>query len=240
MRSVRELPWPRIVAESVVIVASILLAFAIDAWWQNRGERSQERELLLDLKRDFEASQAHLDDWLAGNRRVQQGTTRFLDALQAQALGDSFEVPLEWLVAAIGTPTYSPTDATLVAAAASGRLDLLRDEDLRQALAEWRQQFEDTAEDELLVRELVTHHLVELLGQQARLAIPFEPELHTGWFAGVRDLGGEPAQSLRASLELEARLGQRVFYHGFVVSGLENIRQTQAHILDLLEANLAE
>ena len=31
-----DIPWKRITAEAVAIVGSILLAFAIDAWWDNR------------------------------------------------------------------------------------------------------------------------------------------------------------------------------------------------------------
>jgi hypothetical protein len=38
----RRIPWPRIFAEGVVIIASILLALAADAWWD---ERSDQREL---------------------------------------------------------------------------------------------------------------------------------------------------------------------------------------------------
>lgn len=35
-------PWSRILAEGVVIVVSILLAFAIDAWAAGRAERQQQ------------------------------------------------------------------------------------------------------------------------------------------------------------------------------------------------------
>lgn len=37
--------------EGVVIVASILLAFAIDAWWDERKERVEEREILAEIDR---------------------------------------------------------------------------------------------------------------------------------------------------------------------------------------------
>ena len=37
-------PWARITAEGAAIVVSILLAFAIDAAWQHRGEVAEERE----------------------------------------------------------------------------------------------------------------------------------------------------------------------------------------------------
>ena len=36
----QEIPWNKFVVEAFVIVGSILLAFAIDAWWDERQERA--------------------------------------------------------------------------------------------------------------------------------------------------------------------------------------------------------
>ena len=61
MINTREIPWPRILAEGTAVVVSILLAFAIDAWWDERKERDDERDVLLALKAEFEANaQAYL------------------------------------------------------------------------------------------------------------------------------------------------------------------------------------
>lgn len=46
----QEIPWARISAEAAAIVVSILLAFAIDAAWQHRGEVAEEREILVGLE----------------------------------------------------------------------------------------------------------------------------------------------------------------------------------------------
>ena len=35
--------WPRLLVEGLVIVVSILLAFAIDAWWEDRQEAEKAR-----------------------------------------------------------------------------------------------------------------------------------------------------------------------------------------------------
>jgi hypothetical protein len=43
----RRLPWRRIIAEGLAIVASILLAFAIDAWWGRVNQASAEQALLV-------------------------------------------------------------------------------------------------------------------------------------------------------------------------------------------------
>ncbi len=45
----RDIDWPRLLAEGAAIVVSILLAFGIDAWWDDRQERIEERKILLGL-----------------------------------------------------------------------------------------------------------------------------------------------------------------------------------------------
>ncbi|MDX1570405.1 MAG: hypothetical protein R3200_07960 [Xanthomonadales bacterium] len=68
-----KLPWLRILAEGTTIVVSILLAFAIDAWWQGRAERHRADALLTD----FQATQVHAEQWLVGNQRVLEALTAF-------------------------------------------------------------------------------------------------------------------------------------------------------------------
>ena len=43
------IPWRRITMESIAIILSILLAFAIDAGWEAMKESKQEKVLLMSL-----------------------------------------------------------------------------------------------------------------------------------------------------------------------------------------------
>lgn len=49
----RQVPWFRIGAEAVAIIASILIAFSLDAWWDDRQAAEREQWYLLSLNRDF-------------------------------------------------------------------------------------------------------------------------------------------------------------------------------------------
>lgn len=228
------IPWARISAEAVAIVASILLAFAIDAWWQDRGQRLEARNLAAKLYADFQESQAHLENWLAGARRIHVGTGEFLDLLEAAEEGGKVEVPLRLVVAAIGAPTYSPTDAAVEFLSSTGESRL--NEELHNVLARWRQQIADTSEDELLIRQIVVNHLVPELSRQVRLGTAFEYERITGHFAGLDVTARDELLSITVTPGLEAALAERFFYSTFVVDGLDAIYQTQAQILELLEA----
>lgn len=58
----RTIPWRRIAVEGIAIVASILLAFAIDAWWEDRQRAETEQVVLQTLLSDFRGKQVLLSD----------------------------------------------------------------------------------------------------------------------------------------------------------------------------------
>ena len=71
----RTIPWLRVAIEGLVIVSSILLAFGIDAWWDERQEHREEQQILQDLQEEFVLVQ----DVLVDHRQWQ------LDRLERQA-----------------------------------------------------------------------------------------------------------------------------------------------------------
>lgn len=63
------IPWPHIFAEGVAIVVSILLAFGIQAWWDGRQEREEERQLLETLVAELQRNK----EIVAGRKQFQGG-----------------------------------------------------------------------------------------------------------------------------------------------------------------------
>ena len=57
-----KIPWSRIAVEGIAIVASILLAFAIDAWWEDKQREETEQVVLRALLNDFRGKQILLSD----------------------------------------------------------------------------------------------------------------------------------------------------------------------------------
>ena len=56
-----QVPWFRIGAEVIAIIASILIAFSLDAWWDGRELAEREHRYLLSLERDFRENQTDLE-----------------------------------------------------------------------------------------------------------------------------------------------------------------------------------
>ncbi len=75
----RRLPLTRIFAEGIAIVVSILLAFAIDAWWDGSREREREATVLEGLQTEFEANRERLEYNLGRHERVEDAAAILLD-----------------------------------------------------------------------------------------------------------------------------------------------------------------
>ncbi len=77
------IPWRRTLVEGTAIVLSILLAFWIDAWWNERQQQDEEDILLRSLNVDLQQKQVRL----ASNRRLSDriidSGTRLLAAANA-------------------------------------------------------------------------------------------------------------------------------------------------------------
>jgi len=59
----------RISIETTAIVGSILLAFAIDAWWDSWRDIERESMLLVALDHDFEQNRNLLRETVASNQK---------------------------------------------------------------------------------------------------------------------------------------------------------------------------
>lgn len=73
------IPWRRFLTEGTVIVLSILLAFWIDAWWQESEERERELVVLQALLADLQSMRNALDRQRAYNEAILAATTELLE-----------------------------------------------------------------------------------------------------------------------------------------------------------------
>ena len=73
-----KMPWPRIAVEGLVIVASILMAFSIDAWWGERQRQEAEQAVLQTLLDDLLVKRVLLADMNRFNRAILESAETLL------------------------------------------------------------------------------------------------------------------------------------------------------------------
>ena len=105
MTANEKIPWKRLSVEAAAIVGSILLAFAIDAWWAERLERITEREELSRLYDEFSSNRERLDRWVSVDgfmQRIRTSSLRVSEIMDAAMKGGSETVSCRMVVACDG------------------------------------------------------------------------------------------------------------------------------------------
>lgn len=78
MNTDQNIPWPRIAVEGVAIIASILLAFWIDAWWDDRQQHDAEQVVLQTLLDDLRDKKELLAEMNRFNSAILESSSTLL------------------------------------------------------------------------------------------------------------------------------------------------------------------
>lgn len=109
----REIPWPRMLAEGTAIVVSILLAFAIDAWWEEHREAAVERAQLQSLLDEFKEARSQLELQVRDLENSLRGTVRFLELMGPKATSELLQDTRMALRDSLDIGVFSPQQGTL-------------------------------------------------------------------------------------------------------------------------------
>jgi hypothetical protein len=149
----------RWLTEAVVIVGSILLAFAIDAAWASRADTVRRRQLEAFLRSDIEVTAVAVDRREEWARQVVGQARGILEGLAAGAEG----AVLDSLVFGLGDVFvkgyWQPTNQTYEQAVGGGDLALIEDPELRFLLGRYAGALEGVAG---VQRSVITQYYEEL------------------------------------------------------------------------------
>jgi hypothetical protein len=136
-----------LIVEGGAIVLSILLAFSIDAWWDDRKERAEETEVLESLYVEFKANR----DEAAVVVAAHESAVESVASLVAMSDDEVLALPatdIERRLRYLAYPrTFDAVRGTVDALVSSGKLGILGDRELREALTTFVNILEDVEED---------------------------------------------------------------------------------------------
>jgi hypothetical protein len=131
--------WKRLVVEAAAIVGSILLAFAIDAWWDDRSDNVRLAGAIQNTAGEVGDAREEIVNAVERNTFRMDGIRRFL-SLQPDEL---LMLPDDSILSFKGVfATPSPFDSSgyaLQGLLARGNLEIIADDELRSALIAWAQ-----------------------------------------------------------------------------------------------------
>ncbi|MGP1275808.1 MAG: hypothetical protein ACQRW7_10345 [Caulobacterales bacterium] len=154
-RAIREQNYYAVVLEFVIVIAGVVIGFQINAWNEARGERARERVYLAQLIMDLEA-----DAWIgqtgAGSAdQVDAAANRLLTVIEGGSGADAVSDAALIVSVPFAGYAYLPlaTDATYEEMISTGALSLVRDSELKRALASYYSRNQASRQWDSLLRE---------------------------------------------------------------------------------------
>ncbi len=142
MTKASQIPWVKVAVEAAAIVGSILLAFAIDAWWEDSQSEQQEAQILEALLEDLVTKRDRLE---SQRTRISKIRASAISLLQASAEGndslDSRSIDnLIGDICVINQPA-SWSFPLLRSIVEGGQLVVISNVELRTMLVDWHESF---------------------------------------------------------------------------------------------------
>jgi len=198
MTDTQNIPWKRISVEAVAIVASILLAFAIDAWWAERQEREFEQETLAALSEEFQGHQAEL---LAARRghEFMLDSIGHLMAYAKTGVYPSDQISIDRSMNFLRMPFTSDLGSGVRdALISSGQIEVISDKGLRFELAEWSSVLDELKDDQQHGVTLVFDFVLPYMMREGVPVPGFRNIAPDGQLsAGSRSLAADPVTQKR-------------------------------------------
>jgi hypothetical protein len=180
MSEANDIQWKRLSVEAAAIVASILLAFAIDAWWAEQQDRRAESEILSRLHEEFTLNRDGIGARGTQNR-VQVASNELFRLLEAHRGRDEPLVVQNALIfEAMITPTVNPATPVLDGLILSGQLEVIRDNEVLTRIIYWQRWEEQVLENEIEAREFARTQMVPVLTKKGYMGGAFSQENPVG------------------------------------------------------------
>jgi hypothetical protein len=226
MKESQEIPWKRIIVEATAIVASILIAFAIDAWWQNRTERIIEVQYLQALQEDLLSSLELLDE----DEAVQQRQSGYLDSLLSTNSDTPYSDELRrWIDDGLfDVGTYQPQSSALRDLESSGQTQIIRNPDIRRVLASVRQRMDSL---EITQRDFQ-------LSQQTLIDPFLVDNFNLSHLMLDRAVNNETDLSILGTSDFQSRVAFKISLRGEVSESQSEVREAFKEALELIETEL--
>ena len=153
-KSDQMIPWARFGIEAVLIIASILAAFAIEAWWESRSDRNEERVLLGALAQDFEEAAAEFDKSKSVQLLIARAGEQLITYSEVGSVPVEEREGFDLLISQhFARSTYDSPTGTVDSAIGSGKINLLSNQRLAAELTQWSAVVEEVRQLQTDARE---------------------------------------------------------------------------------------
>ena len=227
-----------LLAEGLLIVVSILVAFWIDAWWQERQDRVEEKRILNALRDEFLVNAEKIPYYMNGHQLSADFSAEMIQALHEAGPGGEIAVNVRHLGWTVSQSSTDPQRGALDTVLQSGELRYIRSPEIRQRLAAWPQMVVDATENESLLRNTWSPLYNAALARQADLA-PLDMMDPACWDLDATDECDPTEISIPYDTEVIGLLLPVRGYSSEAVREVGRLEQEARRIVDWIDEELA-
>ena len=166
MNGIRISPWSRVVLEGGAIAISILLAFSIDAWWDDRQQRASDIAHLQGVLEELESHRTLLAEAMESHRATVDHGYELFELLASDQSPAKKARTAEVLDLLFNFYRINAPFGSLQTAISSGAIARMTDVDLASAIASWPNTIDDLLEEQDNAGETILLQHYSLLGRR--------------------------------------------------------------------------
>jgi hypothetical protein len=230
MGGIGELQWRSAVLEGFAVLVAILLAFAIDAWWDLRSQQAEARAYIEAVRTELIANREALIEELEILRGWVEESELYLNTVVAPDASPSYDEVREmvWKTGPYRTtPLARAAIDDLVSSGGYKAIDLA---ELRRALADYARSLDNDATEQEDVRNFFNEFIYPYhVGQGSFTEFDWE------------EYNELPESPVSFPLDVEAFAGNRTYANLLISRILEygNLRHAHRDLLEKIEKALA-
>ncbi|MDY2587550.1 DUF6090 family protein [Winogradskyella aquimaris] len=227
------------IGEIVLVVIGILIALQINNWNTKRIENQQEQNLLLSLKQEFKLNLKELQR----DHKINVASQSAALALLQENRVNYSPKQLDSLVGkALNFATFDARIGIISEAIASGKLALIKSDELKNHLSQWTGELNDLQEDVVIRRDYWIHNASTLFRKYIPLRNMNEAQYRSDYHSDVIIERIEvPAKNYNIflnSLEVDGVIYDLYVNQKFVTINEASIEAYILKVLNLLEENI--
>lgn len=232
------IPWSRLLFEGVVVVISILVAFAIDAWWEKRKVEVLEQEYLARLEVAFEENaqlaKVAIERGMNDSLKLEQ----FIHMTPEEAEKIPSDQNFSYLRSLWRPNLHSELNTSaLTAILDRDQLSADSDPELLTAIVEWRAATKKIADQDIKL---------DALDQEVTQALAYYPEIQNIFSLADKnnssiEISGPLIRKIREDKEIVSRAARKdQTSHILHNSLLPTVQRKSERVLELIRETLAD
>lgn len=148
MTNSQDISWKRISIEAAAIVASILFAFAIDAWWQDRQEEISDNTHLATVVKELRTHEILLGEAISAHQKTLVAGATLLRGFSLDSSVEGASRSPQTFSELMNFYQINAPFGALETAMSSGAIPRMRNTELSSAIANWPIAIDDLLEEQ--------------------------------------------------------------------------------------------